>query len=141
MQICWRPSIPVNAAEQGVALRLTRIGESYVFLREAGGTLLDAPSLKAARDIGWDDPVAQTAALLAAVIALRRVLTQDLDPDMRHGRKSRPRPFTGYKRHVIKTPGPDLVLSATARPANQLEVSVLARAVTRRRCCRCADCR
>lgn len=43
------------------------------------------------------------------------------DPDMRHGRKSRTPPFTGYKRHVIKALGPDLILGATVRPANEAE--------------------
>ena len=66
----------------------------------------------------------QTPALQAAVTALRRVLAQDLEPDpetgaggsvgawradrmpslgdpeMRHGRKTRTKPFSGYKRHV-----------------------------------------
>ena len=88
---------------------------------------------------------ASTPALQAALDALRRVLAQDLDPDpatgqrrvrlgvavdrmpslgdpdMRHGRKSRARPFTGYKRHVIKALGPDLILGATVRPANEAE--------------------
>jgi hypothetical protein len=141
-------------------------------VREAGVTLLAAPSLKAALDIDWDDPAAQAVALAqllaevdrleqwvvahtdeatltpslqAALTALRRVLTQDLDPDpatgaqrirqgvaadrmpslgdpeMRHGRKTRTRPFTGYKRHLIKLLGPELIVGATVRPANEPE--------------------
>ena len=140
-------------------------------LREAGVTLLGVSSLKAALDIDWGDPAAQTDALArlltevdrlaqwvathvavaeappvqAAVAALRRVLTQDLEPDpttgqrrirrgvaaermpslgdpeMRHGRKTRTRPFTGYKRHVIKLLDADLIVGAVVRPANEAE--------------------
>jgi hypothetical protein len=77
-------------------------------ITEAGLTLVDRSSLKAALDIDWDDPVAQTAALArllddvdrlerwvpaqpppvqatpalqTALMALRAVLTQDLEPD------------------------------------------------------------
>ena len=83
-----------------------------------------------------------TPALHAALTALRAVLTQDLEPDpttghrrilrgvakgrqpslgdpeMRHGRKSRSRPFTGYKRHVVKLVGPDLIVGR-CRPPRQ----------------------
>jgi IS5 family transposase len=145
-------------------------------LREAGVTLLGAGSLKAALDIEWSDPTAQAEALArlltevdrleqwvethvpvadappvqAALAALRRVLTQDLEPDpttghrrirrgvapdrmpslgdpaMRHGRKTRTRPFTGYKRHVIKLVDADLIVDAVVRPANAPEHQVLA---------------
>lgn len=43
---------------------------------------------------------------------------------MRHGRKSRSRPFTGYKRHVVKLLEPDLIVEAVARPANEPEHTV-----------------
>lgn len=145
-------------------------------LREAGVTLLGAASLKTALDIDWSDPAAQTAALArllaevdrlehwvatqvpvadappvhAALGALRRVLTQDLepdpttgqrrirrgvaaermpslgDPDMRHGRKTRTKLFTGYKRHVIKLVDADLIVGAVVRPANEPEHQALA---------------
>jgi hypothetical protein len=95
-------------------------------------------------------PVQATPALHTALTALRAVLTQDLEPDpttghrrslrgvtkgrqpslgdpeMRHGRKSRSRPFTGYKRHVVKFVGPDLIVGAVARPANEPAHAVLA---------------
>jgi hypothetical protein len=140
-------------------------------LQGAGVTLLGAPSLKAALDIDWHDPAAQTDALArllaevdrveawvaahvpvaeappvqAALGALRRVLTQDLEPDpttgqrrirrgvaadrmpslgdpeMRHGRKTRTKLFTGYKRHVIKLVDADLIVGAVVRPANEPE--------------------
>jgi hypothetical protein len=140
-------------------------------LRDAGVTLLGTTSLKAALDIDWSDPAAQADALArllaevdrleqwvtmqvplaeappvqAALAALRRVLTQDLEPDpttgqrrirrgvaaarmpslgdpeMRHGRKTRTRPFTGYKRHVIKLVEADLIVGAVVRPANEAE--------------------
>jgi hypothetical protein len=146
-------------------------------IAEAGLTLVDHSSLKAALDIDWDDAVAQagalerllgevdrveqwvgaqpattraTPALQTALTALRTVLTQDLEPDpttggrrigrgvargrqpslgdpeMRHGRKSRSRPFTGYKRHVVKLCAPDLIVDAVARPANEPEHTVVA---------------
>jgi hypothetical protein len=150
-------------------------------IAEAGLTLVDSSSLKAALDIDWNDPAAQagalerllgevdrmeqwvaaqsapvqaTPALHLALTALRAVLTQDLEPDptpgrrrirrgvakgrqpslgdpeMRHGRKSRSRPFTGYKRHVVKLLGPDLIVEAVARPANEPEHAALAALTT-----------
>src|SRR5579864_5685427 len=143
-------------------------------LRDAGVTLLGAGSLKAALDIDWGDPAAQAEALArllaevdrleawvashvadappvqAALGALRRVLTQDLEPDpttgqrrirrgvaaermpslgdpeMRHGRKTRTKPFTGYKRHVVKLLDADLIVGAIVRPANEPEQHALA---------------
>jgi hypothetical protein len=145
-------------------------------LREAGVTLLGAPSLKAALDIDWTDPAAQADALArllaevdrleqwvathvpvadappvqAALAALRRVLTQDFEPDpitgqrrirrgvaadrmpslgdpeMRHGRKTRTKPFTGYKRHVMTLLDHDLIVDALVRPANEPEHTALA---------------
>src|SRR6266540_1443244 len=145
-------------------------------LTGAGVTLLGAPSLKAALDIDWTDPAAQAHALArllaevdrveawvaahvpvaeappvqAALGALRRVLTQDLEPDpttgqrrirrgvaagrmpslgdpeMRHGRKTRTRLFTGYKRHVIKLVDADVIVGAIVRPANEPEHEALA---------------
>jgi len=146
-------------------------------ITEAGLTLVDRSSLKAALDIDWDDPVAQATALQQllsevdrmerwvaaqpatthaipalqdALTALRAVLTPDLEPDpttggrrilrgvakgrqpslgdpeMRHGRKSRSRPFTGYKRHLVKLLEPDLIVEAVARPANEPEHATLA---------------
>jgi IS5 family transposase len=95
-------------------------------------------------------PVQAAPALQAALARLRAVLTQDLEPDpttgrlrilhgvakgrqpslgdpeMRHGRKSRSRPFTGYKRHVVKLREPDLIVEAIARPANEPEHLMLA---------------
>jgi hypothetical protein len=145
-------------------------------LRDAGVTLLGRGSLKAALDIDWSDPAAQADALArllgevdrleqwvthqvpvaeappvqAALAALRRVLTQDLEPDpttgqrrirrgvaaermpslgdpeMRHGRKTRTRLFTGYKRHVIKLVDADVIVGAIVRPANEPEHEALA---------------
>jgi hypothetical protein len=145
-------------------------------LRNAGVTLLGTSSLKAALDIDWSNPAAQTDALArllaevdrlehwvathvpaaeappvhTALDALRRVLSQDLEPDpttgqrrirrgvaaermpslgdveMRHGRKTRTKPFTGYKRHVIKLLDADLIVGAVVRPANEPEHQALA---------------
>lgn len=145
-------------------------------VREAGLTLLDAPSLKAALDIDWQDPLAQADALArllaevdrleawvaaqtvvaaapavqAALTTLRQVLTQDLEPDpthgprrirrgvapdrlpsigdpaMRHGRKTKVRTFTGFKRHVVKLIDADVIVEAVVRPANEPEHATLA---------------
>jgi len=94
-------------------------------------------------------PVQATPALQQALTALRAVLTQDLEPDpttgrarirqgvargrqpslgdpeMRHGRKSRRRPFNGYKRHIAKLVDADLIVEAVARPANEPEHHVV----------------
>ena len=157
------------------AARTLKVPREQV-LRDAGVTLLGASSLKATLDIDWGDPLAQTDALArllaevdrleqwvatqvpvaeappvqAALQALRRVVTQDLEPDpttgqrrirrgvaaermpslgdpeMRHGRKTRTRPFSGYKRHVIKLVEADLIVGAVVRPANEPEHHTLA---------------
>jgi hypothetical protein len=141
-----------------------------------GLTLLDAPSLKAALDIDWQDPAAQADALArllaevdrleawvasqavvaaapaveAALTTLRHVLTQDLEPDptsgvrrirrgvapdrqpslgdpaMRHGRKTKVRTFTGFKRHVVKLVDAEVIVDAVVRPANEPEHLTLA---------------
>jgi hypothetical protein len=157
------------------AAQTLRIPRAQV-LREAGITLLGAPSLKTALDIDWQDPAAQTDALgrlltevealerwvaahvpvaaapavQAAVATLRQVLTQDLEPDpttgqrrirrgvaadrmpsvgdpaMRHGRKTKLRPFTGFKRHVMTLLDADVIVEAVVRPANEPEHAALA---------------
>ena len=95
-------------------------------------------------------PVADAPAVQAALTALRRVLAQDLEPDpttgqrrirrgvaadrmpslgdpeMRHGRKTRTKLFTGYKRHVMKLVDADLIVGAVVRPANEPEHHALA---------------
>jgi hypothetical protein len=48
------------------------------------------------------------------------------DPEMRHGRKTRTKPFTGYKRHVVKLLDADLIAGAIVRPANEPEQHALA---------------
>jgi hypothetical protein len=139
-------------------------------IAEAKLSLCVAPSLKTALDIDWDDTgqreqalnrlleevdrverwvgayaAAQASAppLREALVALRRVLEQDLEPDpttgrprilrgvakdrmpslgdpqMRHGRKSKNKAFTGYKRHLMKLVDLDLTVAAEALPANQ----------------------
>lgn len=81
--------------------------------------------------------------LKEALGALRRVLMQDLEPDpttdgqrirrgvakdrvpslgdreMRHGRKSKAKAFTGYKRHIAKSAG--FIVGACVQPANRPE--------------------
>lgn len=43
------------------------------------------------------------------------------DRDMRHGRKSKAKPFTGYKRHIAKLKGLGLIAGAVVLPANHAE--------------------
>jgi len=95
-------------------------------------------------------PVAEAPTVQAALAALRRVLAQDLEPDpttgqrrirrgvapdrmpslgdpaMRHGRKTRTKLFTGYKRHVLTLVDADLIVGALVRPANEPEHQALA---------------
>jgi hypothetical protein len=90
-------------------------------------------------------PKVNESPLRDALTALRRVLAQDLEPDpttgrhrikqgvakdrmpslgdkeMRHGRKSKSKLFNGYKRHLAKVIGADIVVAATVRPANEPE--------------------
>jgi hypothetical protein len=157
------------------AARTLGVSRAHV-LQGADLPLLAASSLKAALDIDWQDPAAQTDALArvlaevdrleawvtthvpvadapavqAALATLRQVLVQDLEPDpttgqrrirrgvavdrmpsvgdpaMRHGRKTKTRPFTGFKRHVIKLVDADLIVDAVVRPANEPEHATLA---------------
>lgn len=157
------------------AAQTLRVPRAHV-VRAAGLTLLDAPSLKAALDIDWQDPTAQADALArlladvdrleawvaaqdtlaaapavqAALTTVRHVLTQDLEPDptsgqrrirrgvapdrqpslgdpaMRHGRKTKVRTFTGFKRHVVKLVDADVIVDAIVRPANEPEHATLA---------------
>jgi hypothetical protein len=157
------------------AAQTLRVPRDHV-VRAAGLTLLDAPSLKAALDIDWQDPTAQADALArllaevdrleawvaaqdavaaapavhAALTTLRQVLTQDLEPDptsglrrirrgvapdrhpsigdpaMRHGRKTKVRTFTGFKRHVMTLVDAEVIVDAVVRPANEPEHATLA---------------
>jgi Transposase DDE domain/Transposase domain (DUF772) len=92
----------------------------------------------------------QEPPLCDALADLARIMTQDLEPDpsggakrlrrgtvrdrltslgdrdMRHGRKSKAHPFTGYKRHVLTLLDSNLVVDAVAQPANQPEYEALA---------------
>jgi hypothetical protein len=132
--------------------------------------VLRGSSIKVALDIDWDDPAQQTQALQRlleevaraeawvaehaadnadkpplkeALMALRRVMEQDLepdpssgksrirrgvardrkpslgDPDVRHGRKSKSKAFTGYKRHIAKAHG--FIVAALVQPANRAD--------------------
>ena len=91
----------------------------------------------------------QEPPLSGALQDLSRIMTQDLEPDpsgsgkrlrretardrlpslgdreMRHGRKSKAHPFTGYKRHVLNLLGSNLVVDAVCQPANQPEHEAL----------------
>lgn len=139
-------------------------------IREARLKVLTADSVKAALDIDWDDEGAELEALrelLAqverleawvkrrigkatdtpieqALAVLRRVASQDIEPDpgggggqriregvaadrvvslgdmeMRHGRKSKSKTFNGYKRHIAVANG--VILATAVMPANARE--------------------
>ena len=84
----------------------------------------------------------QEPPLRDALADLAQIMTQDLEPDpsgsprrlrrgtardrlpslgdreMRHGRKSKAHPFTGYKRHVLNLLDSKLVVDAVVQPAN-----------------------
>jgi hypothetical protein len=145
------------------------IDESVV-ITEARLKVLTADSIKASIDIDWDDEGAKIEALrelLAqverletwvkkrlgkvsddsvkkALATLKRVVSQDIDPDpgggggprikegvaedrlisisdpeMRHGRKSKTKRFNGYKRHIAVANG--IIVAATVLPANARE--------------------
>jgi hypothetical protein len=92
----------------------------------------------------------QAPPLSGALQDLSRIMAQDLEPDpsgggkrlrrgtardrlpslgdrdMRHGRKSKAQPFTGYKRHVLHLLDAKLVVDAVCQPANQPEQEALA---------------
>ena len=94
--------------------------------------------------------LAAAPAIQGALTTLRQVLTQDLEPDptsgqrrirrgvapdrqpsigdpaMRHGRKTKVRTFTGFKRHVVKLVDADVIVEAVVRPANEPEHATLA---------------
>ena len=118
------------------------------------GTLLtvEADRIELRCTLGIDPPPASDITLVLALPrppVLRRVLQQDLEPDpttgqrrlrrgvapdrrpslgdpeMRHGRKTRTRVFTGYKRHVVKVIDADVIVGAIARPANEPEHQAL----------------
>lgn len=157
--------------------------EEQDVISQAKLSALSADSIKAALDIDWDDDDAQHQALnklvdevsrleawvekraavqskqsplQEALALLRRVVTQDTEPDppnggvklidgvatdrvisigdvqMRHGRKSKSKRFDGYKRHIAVV---DRLIVATAiEPANVREhapAEALLRAVER----------
>lgn len=128
-----------NPADKASALErlLGEVDQLERWVADHAGAQLDEPPL---RD---------------ALTALRRVLAQDLEPDptttgrqrikhgvakdrmpslgdkeMRHGRKSKSKLFNGYKRHLAKVIGPDIVVAATVRPANEPENLALPTLVT-----------
>lgn len=94
-------------------------------------------------------PLAEDPPVQDALKALRRILDQDFEPDpngggprirrgvakdrmpslgdqeMRHGRKSESKRFNGYKRHVVKLVGLDLIVGAVVFPANEAEHKAL----------------
>ena len=166
-----------RAMQQLVVLASQVTGRSQEVIRHKSGvTVLGQSSVKAALDCDWDDPPARQAGLQRLVeeaealvrwvqqhsgsatqepplsgawADLRRIITQDLEPDpagsgprlrqgtardrlaslgdrdMRHGRKSTAHPFTGYKRHVLNLLGANLVVDAVCQPANQPEHEAL----------------
>jgi hypothetical protein len=129
------PSIKVSLdidwddpSQQTQALQrlLEEVGRAQAWVAEHASDSIDKPPLK------------------DALAALRRVIEQDLepdpstsgrsrirrgvapdrrpslgDPDMRHGRKSKSKAFTGYKRHIAKAHG--VIIAALVQPANRAD--------------------
>jgi hypothetical protein len=144
--------------------------EASVVIEGAGLTVLEGPSVKAALDIDWGDADERQSALERLVTEaeqlegwvveqmkeeatkppvsesldlLRRIVSQDLEPDpqgggrriregvaedrvisisdteMRHGRKSRSTTIKGYKRHIVIANR--FILGTTVAPANRPE--------------------
>jgi hypothetical protein len=87
-----------------------------------------------------DPPVAQAAALLAAVCGqdleeddgvfrIARKVTKDriistVDPEARHGHKTQARGFDGYKGHAAIDPDSEIITAATVTPANAGDATV-----------------
>ena len=65
------------------------------------------------------DPGGEGMRIKRGVAKDRRVSI--VDPDMRHGRKSKSKLFNGYKRHVARDLDSEMILAATVRPANEPE--------------------
>jgi hypothetical protein len=152
--------------------------DASVVIEGAGLTVLEGPSIKAALDIDWGDPDERQSALEQLVseaeqlegwvvdqmrddatkppvseslALLRRVVSQDLEPDpsgggrrirdgvaedrvisigdpeMRHGRKSRSTTIKGYKRHIVIANR--IVLGTAIAPANRPEHEQMSRLV------------
>lgn len=107
--------------------------------------LKDAEALRAWVEKRSSPEVLVSPQVCTALDDLARVTSQDLEPDpdgggprirrgvardrmpslgdreMRHGRKSKEKPFTGYKRHVVRLVDQRLIVDAIALPANQAE--------------------
>jgi len=64
-------------------------------------------------------PASQGVRLRQGVAPARRCASED--PEMRHGRKSKPKRFTGYKRHGATERDDDLILACAVPPANHPE--------------------
>ena len=64
-------------------------------------------------------------------VKLRKEVAKDRrisveDPEMRHGRKSKSKPFNGYKEHVAKDMATKLILACAVTPANAPEQTAAA---------------
>jgi IS5 family transposase len=92
-------------------------------------------------DRGLDDEVARTGELLATVVGqdleegddgrfrIARKVARDrvistVDPDARHGHKTRARGFDGYKGHAAVDPDSELITDTTVTPGNAGDASV-----------------
>jgi hypothetical protein len=65
------------------------------------------------------DPAGRGVRLRQSVAADRRVSVED--PQMRHGRKSKSKAFTGFKRHIAADVDRTLILACAITPANRPE--------------------
>lgn len=163
-----------RAAALVVKAAAEKRGRSVADVAQAAGIpLVTASSIKAGLDLDWNDPKAKAQGLrtllgqveslhnwlaselaeaikepplVALVASLKKVATQDIepdpdgggsrikhgatpdrqisihDPDMRHGRKSSSKRFNGYKQHIMQDLDvPGLIAATLVTPANQPE--------------------
>jgi len=112
------------AREAAVAQVLGLLDRVEAFIAGQAGGEAAATAVAAARQVRDQDVdlSGPAPALRRGVARGRRISVED--PDMRHGRKSRPVLFDGYKRHVLRDLDTGLVPAVGITPANAPEASV-----------------
>ena len=134
LEVLKGPSIKValdidwdDPGQQTQALQrlLEEVSRAQAWVAEHAGDSVEKPPLKEAlaalkRVIEQDlepDPTTSKPRIKRGVARDRRPSIGD--PDIRHGRKSKAKPFTGYKRHIAKAQG--FIVAALVQPANHAD--------------------
>jgi Transposase DDE domain/Transposase domain (DUF772) len=112
------------ARDDALAVVLGLLDQVEAFIAGPAGDPAGAAAVAAARQVRDQD-----VDLTGAAPALRRGVAKDRrisieDSQMRHGRKSRPVLFDGYKRHVMRDLDTGMVPAVGITPANAPEASV-----------------